>query len=761
MEPALQSSSARSRRLLTSLTLVVIGALASASAASAAPFTVNDSTDAALSNSAGTTCVSTHGASCTLRAAVQADDNTGGASTITLPAGDYKLELPSSAADEPANGDLDVKGTSTAITINGAGATGTIIDANHLDRAFAVQSGESLAISDVTVRNGAQPNTSPSNNSSDTGEGGAFINLGSLTIEHSVLSANSAAFAGGVVAAEPGATSTSIIASTVEHNSSGGEAGVLHAYSGSVALTGDTIDHNSADSDGAVLDYSTSGTAGAVTISGSTISHNIADEEGGALYLYEASSLTISDSTLDNNSESDYEGGAVWAEHLGSITVEGSTLSGNSSGDDDGGAVYAYNDGTFSVSGSTFDGDNAGDDYGGALYVYATNLAISGSSFSADQGEAGGAVYVRGTGPAAAQSITTSTFADNKATESEGGAVYDDQGNLQVSDSTFSGNNASDEGGALYYDSADGLALTNDTFDGNQAGLEGGAVDLAVVATTGEIALLNDTITRNQAYDGGGIFDPENANTIENTIVAGDFGGFTADGGGDCYATKALDNATTADKGGNIDGDGTCFSNAVSHDHTGVAPLLGELAENGGATETDGLLTGSPAIAAGVGTPLACPATDQRGATRSGACYIGAFQGVLVEGAASVSGGGSSSGSISGSTTNVVVAAAKAVSKTPSKCRSSRSESLRWKVIRGVDLKRITITRNGKICRTLSGQARTVKVSLAGLREGTVEVKITAVTASGVHYGRSQTLHLCVRVPAHSHRVISEYLTHV
>ncbi len=751
--------SAYARRLLSALALVIAAALGCAASAGAATYTVTDTTDAALGNSAGTTCVSTHGGSCTLRAAVQAADNTGGASTITLPAGKFKLEIPSTAEDEPANGDLDVKGSSTAITLTGSGAASTIIDANHIDRAFAVQSGESLTVSGVTVRNGAQPATSPSDKSSHAGEAGALLNDGSLTVEHSVLSDNSSAYAGGVVAAESGANSTSIVDSTVEHNSSDGEGGVMHAYSGSVTLTGDTIAYNTSGGEGAALDYNKSGTAGAITLTGSTISSNFAGSDGGALYLYEASSLTVSSSTLDNNSDYDEYGGAIYAEKLGSVTIEGSTLSGNSTGDEYGGAIYADGDGTLSVSSSTFVDDSSGGEEGGAIYSYETDLTMRGSSFRGNQADEGGAVYVEGTNATAVQSITTSTFANNQATDSEGGAIYDDEGNLEVTASTFSGNSAA-YGGGLYYDSSDALTLTNDTFDGNRAGYEGGAIYLYGVASTGEITLLNDTITRNQAYEGGGIFRPEKANTIQNTIVAGNYGGVTEYGGGDCYGTSAVDNASTADKGGNIDGDGTCFSGETPGDQTGVAPLLGELAANGGPTETDGLLPGSPAIASGVSTPLACPASDQRGATRSGICYVGAFQGVLGEGpggsvpaAGSVSPGGSTTG-----------ATTKAKGTKPARCKSARTETIRWKAYKGLRFKRILVTRDGSTYLALAGSARKAKVSMVGLAKGTVVVKIIGITGSGERYTMARTFHLCVPAKAGGRAASgsgSDYLTHV
>jgi len=278
------------------------------------------------------------------------------------------------------------------------------------------------------------------------------------------------------------------------------------------------------------------------------------------------------------------------------------------------------------VSASAFYGDSAGDSYGGAIYTDGADLSaggVSSSTFTNDEGEYGGAIYIEGSSATAAQLITTSAFANDAATDDGGGAIYDYEGNLTLSRSTFSGNNSSYYGGALYYGSGDGLTATNDTFDGNQAN-EGGAIYLGSVASTGMVVLLNDTVTRNSAYYGGGIANPQDANTIENTIVAGNSGGTGTDGGGDCYGTAATGNAAAADKGGNIDSDGTCFSNAVTGDHTGVSAVLGPLASNGGPMQTDALLAGSPAI--GDAIKAACPTTDERNVARTATCDSGAFQ---------------------------------------------------------------------------------------------------------------------------------------
>ena len=688
-------------------TLVVGIFLTLAGTASAASFTVNDPTDAALANPAGTACESTNGGSCTLRAAVQAADNAGGASTITVPAGEFKLTIPSTGADDPASGDLDVK-SGTSVTLTGAGAGSTTLNANHVDREFAVQNGASLSVSGVTIEHGAQPDTSPSDNSTSPGRGGAIYNDGFLFVDRSVLTGNSADFGGGVVFSDTAASATSITNSTVSFNASDDPGGAIEAYSGTITLTGDTISHNSADSEGGVLYADDAGhTVGAVTVANTTLTNNSADGEGGVLKLYEAGALTISNSnlsdntadsdggaiydersgpisitgsavnndttdasdggalyedasqgltvknssfnndygseggaiykyesgslvvessTFDSNSNDDTDGGAIYDEYGEGFTVTNSSFVGNSASDSSGGAIYEYGAGFLNVSGSTFKGNSAGDSDGGAIYQEDSSLSVRKSSFTENHGCCGGALYARGKEASTPETITESSFTDNSSCSDEGGAIYDDEGNMEVTATTFANNSSCYYGGALYYDSSDGLSLNNDTFDGNQ-GVEGGGIYLGTTASTGSINLLNDTIAGNVAYEGGGIYHPGNANSIENTIVANNSGGFTSSGGGDCYGSE-LASAEAADKSGNIDSDGTCFSNAVFGDMTGVNPLLSALAANGGPVETDALIAGSPAIGRAVAP---CPATDARGVPRpSSGCDSGAYQHGLV-----------------------------------------------------------------------------------------------------------------------------------
>ena len=86
---------------------------------------------------------------CSLREAIQAVNTASGVSgcaagsgndTILLPAGTYTLTIAGGNENNNATGDLDIFPTSSAVprtlTIQGSGATTTVVDGNQLDRVF-------------------------------------------------------------------------------------------------------------------------------------------------------------------------------------------------------------------------------------------------------------------------------------------------------------------------------------------------------------------------------------------------------------------------------------------------------------------------------------------------------------------------------------------------------------------------------------------------------------------------------------------------
>ena len=278
-----------------------------------------------------------------LRSAIERANIEGG-DTITTPAGDYKLSL----------GALSI---TNSVTIEGAGAATTLIDAQQMDRVMTVASGAgTVTLQGLTLENGAAPATGGSGDlrSQDSG-GGAILDEGAtnLNIVNSVLTNNTAeganntngangGFGEGGAVYQYGGTLT-FTDSTVSNNHADGGAGAV-SYGGGVGAGGgvytvlgqlvvqsSTFSGNQADGgnatgfalggagQGGAIDYATTQSGVNLTVADSTFSGNTAQGgsftggegfggagEGGA--FYDATSANITDSTIADNSAM---GGAV------------------------------------------------------------------------------------------------------------------------------------------------------------------------------------------------------------------------------------------------------------------------------------------------------------------------------------------------------------------------------------------------------------------------------------------------------------------
>src|SRR5205807_2430480 len=97
---------------------------------------------------------------CSLREAIVAANGNGQADMIAVPAGTYHLTIAGAGEEAAATGDLDI---TSDMTIIGAGATSTIIDATGLgDRVFEEPpaAAATASNSDVTIKGGHPPGPS-------------------------------------------------------------------------------------------------------------------------------------------------------------------------------------------------------------------------------------------------------------------------------------------------------------------------------------------------------------------------------------------------------------------------------------------------------------------------------------------------------------------------------------------------------------------------------------------------------------------------
>lgn len=411
------------RRALLVLVAVAMIVLGSSAVADAASFTVNDTTDAPLANPTGKSCVSTHKGKCTLRAAVQAADNNKGPNTIVLKAKTYKLTIAAkgpSTTPDPSSGDLDIT-AGDVLTITGAGSTKTTINANHIDRAFAVQKGAKLKLSGLTIENGI-----PSANSTGSQNGGGIYSDGALSLIGDVaLRHNSPTYYGGAIYDDSDTTSSlSVVRSTFSDNTAGNYGGAI---------------------------YDQSGNLGPTSITASTFSGNISSNDlGGALYLGQAGTATLARDRFSGNSAlpPSGSGGAVITE-VASVTISHSVFTSNTAGyggaiDDEIDAGY-----TLTLRDNSFSGNSA--QYGGGLdYRFEGALFASGNTFSDNSAPSGdgGAIYQGASGPTA--TLTNNTLDGNSA--SSGGGLYNaiNAVTLKLVNNTIARNRASTgQGGGI------------------------------------------------------------------------------------------------------------------------------------------------------------------------------------------------------------------------------------------------------------------------------------------------------------------------
>ena len=281
---------------------------------------------------------------------------------------------------------------------------GFTINANNLGRIFSIGEGFTVTLTNATLINGKAD------------KGGAIYNDGSLTLSDVKLSDNAADSYGGAV-----------------FNSG-------HLVVGnSVFDSNDIVNRGSASVDygGAAIYNWYDGT---LTVSGSNFTNNIKNYKNGDRLVGAVATIgdaTISDSCFVNNA-------GRWG---GAISASGYLIAGDDVN-------------TLTVSGSTFK-ENGGL-YGAGIFVAGSDFTVSDCVFDKNtafgkgdmtpNNNNGAAIVVTDTGKDITGAITGSNFTNNKA--QYGGAIYICEGNIAISDSLFENNSADVEGGAIDIDSA-------------------------------------------------------------------------------------------------------------------------------------------------------------------------------------------------------------------------------------------------------------------------------------------------------------------
>jgi hypothetical protein len=269
------------------------------------------------------------------------------------------------------------------------------ISGDGISRVFEISAGANVTLENVNIIDGNGVADNASGSAGFNGEGGAILNLGSLTVIGSTVSGSSTFVGGGV------------------------------SNHGSLTVSASTVSGNSAEDAGGVLNF------GSLTVSGCTVSGNSAFVGGG---VYNLGSLTVSGSTFKNNDAFAFGGGLY---NVGHMKVQGSGFTDNSAGFT-GGAVSNSGSGTGSITGCSFTGNSAGPGGGGGISVFDGALTIANDTFTDNTttGSGGGVGVVFGTA-----TVTGCTFTNNTAAVQGGGiANVFGIGTLSVGTSAFSGN---------------------------------------------------------------------------------------------------------------------------------------------------------------------------------------------------------------------------------------------------------------------------------------------------------------------------------
>jgi CSLREA domain-containing protein len=260
---------------------------------------------------------------CSLREAVSAANASPGADTIMLPAGIYALTIPGADEDMAATGDLDV---TDSVTIQGAGASTTVVDGGGLDRVFHVPQATTVTIADITIRNGVV----------DGAGGGIWINSGSpsgvTTLDRVVVTRNTSTNGGGI--ALPNGGQLSINASTISNNTTSGVGGGIQNYDGVIALNNTTISGNTASSPGGgggIYNYF-GPNGGIVNLRNSTVTANISTVSMGSGVVNYAGTVKIGNTILAGNTGPDCSGGPLLSTGYNLVQNPGCSITGTLTG---------------------------------------------------------------------------------------------------------------------------------------------------------------------------------------------------------------------------------------------------------------------------------------------------------------------------------------------------------------------------------------------------------------------------------------------
>ncbi len=410
-------------------------------------------------------------------------------STVAVPAGVYTESLT----------------LSKAVSLTGASAATTMINANPNDRVLTVTGASinsSVVISGLTFAGGTAGTGTPT----DCGAGGVNCGGGILItgtaqplLTNLVITHSTAAYDGGGLYADTGSPLTLANVSLINNTAANNGGGAW--LDSSAILIGSTFTSNTATSSaggGAVF----SGTA---ALAATTFTANVASTIGGGAMFSSTASLTAT--TFASNMAGMSGGGA----HFGaSAILTGTTFFSNTASLSGGGATFS----TSATLTNTVFTRNATDflfGLGGGATLNGVGTLVN-TRFYTNTARLGGGLY-------ASSAVTLTQGALSGNTADEGGGLFT-AATVNVTATTFV-SNAATAGGGLYLGQGAGSRIVNSLFARNSAANPGAAMYLFDPAGAGgDAVLLYNTVASPTVALGTAIYIPAGTVAITDTIVA-------------------------------------------------------------------------------------------------------------------------------------------------------------------------------------------------------------------------------------------------
>ncbi len=344
-----------------------------------------------------------------------------------------------------------------------------------------------------------------------------------------------------------------------------GSGGAIAMGVGTMTITNCTFEGNECrDFGGAIFTYCAAA-SGSLTISGSSASYksNTAGQEGGVLYMQDGASVSIDGGVFDDNHANN--GGVIGIRGASTLSICNTEMKNNSATNAMGGVILisdspTVNLGVSGVSKGNNIHDNSAPTAGGAIAVLGSggttstantpNINIySGNTFKANHANYGGAIKLRNQSEVATSGGTTGNetkanltisgsnilFESNYASSGNGGALdLHTSGTVSITGATFSTNyintNANVRGGAVHcsnggFDATGNVNISECVFNGNYAikvnsgdsynSPKGGAFNVQGGLTT----KINKCVFKNNAATQGGALSVNSGTTYLNDCI--------------------------------------------------------------------------------------------------------------------------------------------------------------------------------------------------------------------------------------------------